>query len=224
MNPILAFDIYGTLIDTHGVIVELQKLIGDRAADFSQLWRDKQLEYTFRRGLMQQYVDFSICTRQALDFCNEWYQSGLSDQDKARLIQCYTSLPVFDDVVSGLVALNDKNIPMYAFSNGTAAGVAGLLQNAGIIDYFADIISVDEVKTFKPSPAVYQHFLTRTGAKAGSCWLVSSNPFDILGAAAVGMQTVWIKRTANAIFDPWGIKPTASIGSLNELLTTVQSH
>ncbi len=224
MNPILAFDIYGTLIDTHGVIIELQKLIGDRAADFSQCWRDKQLEYTFRRGLMGKYADFSICTRQALDFCNEWCQSGLSDQDKTQLIQCYANLPVFDDVASGLSALKNKDLGMYAFSNGTNAGVADLLEHAGILDYFADIISVDEVKTFKPSPAVYQHFLTRTGAMAGFCWLVSSNPFDILGAAAVGMQTAWIKRTVNAIFDPWGIKPTATIGSLNELLTTVQSH
>ncbi len=224
MNPVLAFDIYGTLIDTHGVIVELEKLVGDRAARFSQRWRDKQLEYTFRRGLMQQYADFSICTRQALDFCNEWYQSGLSDQDKTRLIQCYATLPVFDDVASGLSALKDKGLGIYAFSNGTADGVAGLLEHAGIRDYFADIISVDEVKTFKPNPAVYQHFLTRTGATAGSCWLVSSNSFDILGAAAVGMQTAWIKRAANAIFDSWGIEPTVTIGSLNELLTTVQSH
>ncbi|MGD8576862.1 MAG: haloacid dehalogenase type II, partial [Thiohalophilus sp.] len=77
MNPVLAFDIYGTLIDTHGVVEELQSRIGDRAWDFSRRWREKQLEYTFRRGLMKNYIDFPTCTRQALDYCDKEMQVGL---------------------------------------------------------------------------------------------------------------------------------------------------
>ena len=79
MTAALAFDIYGTLIDPHGVVSELQTHIGDRAGDFSRLWREKQLEYTWRRGLMGQYRDFGVCTRQALEYADRSMQTGLDD-------------------------------------------------------------------------------------------------------------------------------------------------
>ncbi|WP_455201983.1 HAD-IA family hydrolase, partial [Kaarinaea lacus] len=79
MTTVLAFDVYGTLIDTHGVIVELEKHLGERAAAFSQTWRDKQLEYSFRRGLMQQYKDFSVCTGDAFEFTCSYYKLALDE-------------------------------------------------------------------------------------------------------------------------------------------------
>jgi len=223
MNTVLAFDIYGTLIDTHGVSVELEKLVGDRAAEFSQRWRDKQLEYTFRRGLMGKYVDFSVCTRQALDYVAEQFSAELTEQQKLQLMERYASLPVFDDVISSLSALHKGDCRMYAFSNGTAEGVAGLLHHTGIRDYFDDIISVDEIHSYKPDPTVYHHFLSRSGGTPASSWLISSNPFDIIGAAAVGMQTAWIQRQTNAIFDPWEVQPNVTIGSLTDLADIVHT-
>jgi 2-haloacid dehalogenase len=217
MNPVLAFDIYGTLIDTHGVVEELQSRIGDSAWDFSRRWREKQLEYTFRRGLMKNYVDFPTCTRQALDYCDKEMQTGLNDEDKTILMQRYTSLPAFDEVPSVLATLQQAGMELYAFSNGTVVGVNGLLEQAGIRGHFIDIISVDEIGSYKPDPSVYEHCLQRIGAQAGSCWLVSSNPFDILGADNVGMLTAWVQRDPGMVFDPWDIRPTSTISCLSEL-------
>ena len=222
MSLTLAFDVYGTLIDTHGVVDQLQDKVGDRARSFSQSWRDKQLEYSFRRGLMQQYENFAICTRDALEYTDALYQTGLSDSQKQELLEIYQALPAYDDVDAGLNRLQDAGVRMYAFSNGTAEAVEGLLSAAGISEYFIDIVSVDEIRTFKPDPGVYQHFLKRAKTAAEKSWLVSSNPFDVLGALASGMQAAWVQRTAEALFDPWGVQPTITISGLDELAARIQ--
>ena len=102
MSLTLGFDIYGTLIDPHGVVLKLGDLVGDDAVEFSNLWRSKQLEYTFRKGLMRQYQDFAVCTRQALDYTDTVFASGLDDAAKQSLMQVYRVLPAFDDVEASL--------------------------------------------------------------------------------------------------------------------------
>jgi 2-haloacid dehalogenase len=106
---------------------------------------------------------------------------------------------------------------MFAFSNGLREDVNGLLQNTGLDGYFQDVISVDEIKSFKPNPAVYCHFIRRSDSTGSESWLISSNPFDVIGAVSSGMRAVWIKRSADAIFDPWEILPTVTVSSLVEL-------
>lgn len=219
----LAFDVYGTLIDTHGVIVELEKHVGKQAADFSQTWRNKQLEYSFRRGLMQQYKDFSICTQDAFEYTCSLYKVKLEKKDKESIINSYKVLPAYDDVRDGLEKARTAGFKLYAFSNGSAKAVEDLLNNAGIKDYFLDVVSVDEVKSFKPDPAVYRHLLTRAGASADYAWLVSSNPFDIIGASACGMYTAWVQRSPDIVFDPWGVEPTIKISSLIGLSDNIVS-
>ncbi|MGB1256230.1 MAG: haloacid dehalogenase type II [Thiolinea sp.] len=213
----LAFDVYGTLIDTHGVVTALSTMVGDQAPAFSQTWRDKQLEYSFRRGLQKDYQHFGICTRDALEYTCLFYQCELSTAQKDELLALYRVLPAFADVTDALAQLKQADIPMYAFSNGNAAAVEGLLQNAGIREYFAGVVSVDDLQTFKPNPEVYQHFLTQSGATAEKAWLISSNPFDVIGAVGIGMQAAWVKRSKTAIFDPWGVEPTATVSGLHEL-------
>ncbi len=217
MPVTLAFDVYGTLIDTHGVVSELQGLIGDKAGDFSHTWREKQLEYSFRRGLMQNYQPFSVCTRQALDYTCSFYGVDLTDQQKNRLLECYRSLPAFEDVQSGLEKLQASDCRLFAFSNGTADAVDALLVGAGIRDYFQGVVSVDDLKSFKPNPAVYSHFLRESGAKNSSAWLISSNPFDVIGAISAGMHAAWVRRSKRVVFDPWGIEPTITVENLGEL-------
>ena len=217
MTITLSFDVYGTLIDTHGVISKLREYVGSTAEQFSQTWRDKQLEYSFRRGLMQNYQDFSTCTRNALDFTCSFLKVPLSAEQKIDLLEVYRTLPAFDDILIGLGQLRDVGYPMYAFSNGASDAVKELLGNAGIEDYFDGVVSVDEIKSFKPNPDVYRHFLKKTNANASSAWLISSNPFDVIGAISVGMKSVWVKRSSDAVFDPWGIEPTAIIANLKEL-------
>lgn len=218
MAKTLAFDIYGTLIDTQGVRLALQGMIGEQAILFSQMWRDKQLEYSFRRGLMRNYRDFAQCTRDALEYCNLILGTELDGQQKNNLLQSYSALPAFDDVIEGLETLLTDEFRLYAFSNGSHSAVQALLINAGIDKYFIDIISVDEIKSFKPDPDVYRHFLKRTGAKTEDSWLVSSNTFDITGAISSGMNAAWLQRSADMVFDPWDIQPTVTVNSMHDLL------
>ena len=213
----LAFDVYGTLIDTSGVTLALQQHVGDRAGAFARLWREKQLEYSFRRGLMQRYEPFTVCTQNALDYACEFFAIKLTESDKVQLMAAYRTLPAFAEVAEGLQALKAAGYRMYAFSNGHPDDVENLLMNADMREQFIDVISVHEVQSFKPDPAVYQHFLQRSGAQPGEAWLISSNPFDVIGAINVEMQAAWVKRSPEALFDPWGIKPTVTVSGLTEL-------
>ena len=217
----LAFDVYGTLIDTSGVFNRLQQLVGSQAREFTDLWRNKQLEYSFRRGLMQNYADFSICTRQALEFCCQSLKQEISAADRKDLLEGYRYLPAFVDVKSGLESLQRKGFRMFAFSNGRADDVSNLLRHAGIDQFFAGVVSCDEVKSFKPNPAVYAHFLRRAGCAGAEAWMISSNSFDVIGARSAGMRAVWVNRSAQVIFDPWDIEPTLTIQSFVELLAAL---
>ena len=214
----LAFDVYGTLIDTHGVVSALQTMVGDRAVLFSQTWRDKQLEYSFRRGLMQRYENFAVCTRQALTYTCQHLGVVLHEAQCDELMAVYRVLPAFADVPAALAGFQQQGHSLYAFSNGTAAAVEGLLDHAGIHAFFQGVVSVDGLQTFKPSPAVYQYFLRESGASSSEAWLVSSNPFDVIGAMNVGMQTAWVQRSPRSLFDPWGVEPTLTVNGLEALL------
>jgi len=218
----LGFDIYGTLIDPHGVTVKLEKLIGDQANKFSQLWRGKQLEYTFRRGLMGNYENFAVCTRNALDYADAIFKTNISEADKQALMQVYRVLPAYDDVPDALARIRAAGFKMYGFSNGIAEDVSGLLEHAGISKFFDGVVSVDDVRTFKPSPDVYQHFVDSTGSDKANAWLVSSNPFDVQGAVSFGMQAAWLHRFKDVVFDPWGIEPTIAMDELVEIVGRVK--
>ncbi|WP_368030616.1 haloacid dehalogenase type II [Arcobacter sp. s6] len=213
----LAFDVYGTLIDTNGVLVLLNKIIGEKAKAFSQTWRDKQLEYSFRRGHMQNYVGFEVCTLQALEYCCLYYKIKLSNEEKKELMNIYAILPAFADVKESLIKLKEKGFRLYAFSNGKEAAVEKLLINAGIKELFLGVVSVDDIKTFKPSPATYAHFLRSAEVKGDEAWLISSNPFDVTGSISAGMKSAWVQRSSEAIFDPWEIQPMITVSSLLEL-------
>lgn len=217
MPTVLAFDVYGTLIDTHGVVIKLREFVGDAAEEFSRVWREKQLEYSFRRGLMRTYENFGVCTSQALDYTNASLDAGLAPDQKAALLTEYRSLPAFNDAQDSLVGLRAEGHSLYAFSNGTADAVEGLLVAAGIRDLFDGVVSVDDCQTFKPNPDVYEHLLKTTGGSAGETWLISGNPFDVIGAVSFGLRGVWVRRSAESTFDPWGIEPTVTIPGLHAL-------
>jgi 2-haloacid dehalogenase len=219
MSMTLAFDVYGTLINTHGVIDKLETMLSSsvNASEFSQTWRDKQLEYSFRRGLMRAYAPFSVCTKDALNYTASYYEVLLSDSEKATLLACYAQLPAFDDVAATLISLSQKGFKLLAFSNGTEDAVEGLLQNAGIRDLFVGVVSVDDLQTFKPNPDVYHYFTQKAGSITSQTWLVSSNPFDVIGAVSAGLKAAWVQRSKSIIYDPWGVEPTVTIDSLINL-------
>lgn len=223
MSVTFAFDIYGTLIDTQGVVAGLKRLVGERAAAFAETWRSKQLEYAFRKGLMQRFEDFSVCTSQALDYACAYYKAELSEAQKSQLLATYRVLPAFSDVDAGLSRLQADGHRLFAFSNGSTEAVEALLRKAGIRHFFEGVISVADLSTFKPNPAVYRYFLDRARVAPQQACLVSSNPFDVIGAISADMKAAWLKRSSNAIFDPWDIEPDLTVGNLKALAEAMSS-
>ena len=221
MTLTLAFDVYGTLIDTQGVTAKLQEVVADKATEFARVWRDKQLEYAFRRGLMQNYENFAVCTRDALDHTCARFAIELTPGQKQALLDIYRELPAFDDVPGALSDLAARGCRLYAFSNGSEQAVETLLAAAGIRERFLGVVSCDDLRSFKPNPAVYAYFLRKAQAAASEAWLVSGNPFDVIGAISAGMRGAWVRRSADAVFDPWGIEPTVTVASLGELADAI---
>ena len=218
MPKTIAFDIYGTLIDTSGVYNKLQELIADMANGVMATWRQKQLEYSFRRGLMGRHSGFSVCTRDALLFACKSHNIILSDTQISELLFEYTKLPAFPDVEICLRDCRDRQHEIYAFSNGSRSDVAELLEHANIISLFDGIISTEGVSMFKPSPKVYHHFINSVGSEETNTWLISGNSFDVMGARACNWNAAWVQRTQDNIFDPWEeFSPTATVQSLIEL-------
>ena len=217
MSITLAFDVYGTLINPHAIASTLQKFAGEKAGAMSLLWRDKQLEYSFRRGLMGVYQDFSIVTRNALDFACESLDVPLSDAQKQTLMSNYQTLDAFADTRPALTKLRADGHRMYAFSNGVPKDLVSLMNHARIDDLLDGIVSVHDVASFKPDPKVYEHFNTQTQSDSAETWLISSNPFDVIGAVSCGWKAAWVQRSKAAVFDPWEFEPTVVISSLAEL-------
>jgi 2-haloacid dehalogenase len=215
--PVLGFDVYGTLINPFGIEEHLRPVFGDRAKEASELWRTKQIEFMFRRALMQKYQDFNVCTAQALTYVSAQLAAPLSEHDHRTLLEQYLRLPAYPDTLGGLQMLQDRNFELVAFSNGTAEAVGGLLQRAGIAQCFSGIVSVEELRTFKPNPIVYEHLVSYARVPRESVWLISSNTFDVIGAKACGLRAAWVQRDSTRVFDPWEFSPDIVVRNLQEL-------
>ncbi len=217
MKYTLAFDVYGTLINTAGVFIPLREIVGEKATSFMNTWRDKQLEYSFRRAAMETYIDFSECTAAALRYSTIKHQVKMTPTQEKKLLNAYSELPAFPDVVDSIQQLKASGHRLFAFSNGSNAAIKTLLTHANILNMFEGYVSVEDVKVFKPSPKVYTYFNTKTKSKKNTSFLISGNPFDILGAASYGMYTAWVQRSPDILFDPWGTPPSMVVTSLLEL-------
>lgn len=223
MTTTLAFDVYGTLIDTQGISQKLYDIMGDLSIEFAYSWREKQLEYAFRRGLMRCFQNFSTCTAQSLDYTDQLFATNISTIDKKALLNAYETLPAFSDVTESLITAEKAGFRLFAFSNGSENAVEKLLQSAGIRSYFEGVISVDSLKTFKPNPDVYQYFLEKTNSQVENSWLVSSNSFDVIGAISVGMKAAWLQRNPKTLFDTWEVTPTLTVKNLPKLAELILS-
>ena len=213
----IGFDVYGTLVDPLGIGTALKRMVGDDADRVAQLWRTTQLEYTWRRSLMGTYEPFSVCTAQALDFATRSLGHQLAPGATADLLELYAHLPAFPEAAAGLERIRRAAHRMVAFSNGEVAAVRMVLTNAGLLPLLEDVVSVDEVKIYKPAPSVYRHLAARVGSAIGDTWLVSSNPFDVIGAKAAGLRAAWVSRNPRANLDPWGLAPDLIVSDLVEL-------
>jgi 2-haloacid dehalogenase len=144
MKTTLAFDVYGIMVDPYGMAKYLAQDLGDKAADFPDCWREKQLECSFRRGLMQNYADFSVCTSDALNFTCQYFKAGIFPERRSELLRLYQYLPRFDEVIPALYTLGTA-FRLFAFSNGKRNDIEAILSNADIRDYFEGIVTADDV-------------------------------------------------------------------------------
>jgi 2-haloacid dehalogenase len=216
-RPVLAFDLYGTLVDPVAVSSELGQVLGDTGGrKAARLWRLKQLEYTFRLTAMGRYEDFRWVTERALDFALDSLGVSLPDGQARRLIELYDHLRPFPDAVPALRELANSGYELAVLSNGTPAMIGNCLDNSGLAEFFGQRISVDEVRVFKPSPLVYRHAAERLARPGARIRLVTSNAFDSVGASAAGMRTAWINRAA-APFDTIGAQPDLTVPALDRL-------
>lgn len=216
-REVLAFDLYGTLVDPIAISSELSRVLGGAdGQEAARLWRLKQLEYSFRLTAMGRYEDFRWVTSRALDFALASAGVRLPDGQARRLVELYDRLRPFPDVVPALQALAGMGFELAVFSNGTPAMIGNCLENSGLAGFFGQRVSVDEVRAFKPSPAVYQHAAERLSRPAGQIRLVTSNAFDSVGASAAGMRTAWVNRSG-APFDTIGSPPDLTVPALDRL-------
>jgi 2-haloacid dehalogenase len=216
-REVLAFDLYGTLVDPIGISSELGRVLGGSdGGEAARLWRLKQLEYSFRLTAMSRYEDFRWVTSRALDFALASVGVRLPDEQTRRLIELYDHLQPFPDAASALRALAGMGFELAVFSNGTPAMIGNCLENSGLAGFFGQRISVDEVRAFKPSLAAYRHAAERLSRPAEQIRLVTSNSFDSVGASAAGMRTAWVNRS-DVPFDTIGSRPDLTVPALDRL-------
>jgi 2-haloacid dehalogenase len=212
----LVFDAYGTLFDVHSVVARAEALAPGRGVALSQLWRTKQLEYTWLASLMGQAPreDFAALTAHALDFALAAIGIPLAPADRMALRDEYLDLAPFPDVPGTLAALAPR--PRWILSNGTLGMLEPLVRRRGLDAHLAGVLSVDAAGIFKPSPRVYQLAVDRLRLPASRIGFVSSNCWDAIGAKAFGFATFWINR-AVAPVDLHGPAPDRIIGTLADL-------
>jgi len=213
MNPgALVFDAYGTLYDVYSVTARCESCWPGKGAQLAQLWRAKQLEYTWQRSLMQRYAPFSTVTREALAYACEALGLELSVAQMEGLMGEYLRLATYPDVTDSLSRLRTKHAIL---SNGSPDMLLPLVESSGL--RFDAIISVDELKIYKPAPQVYELAVKRLRVAKEQIGFVSSNCWDALGAKSYGFSVYWINR-AGAPVDRLGFKPDRVLKSLNEIL------
>jgi 2-haloacid dehalogenase len=186
------FDVYGTLLDVDAAVRRCDP-DGTLPRELSALWRAKQLEYTWTLQAMGAYRDFWSLTGEALDFAIA--ATGTADAPREELLEAYLRLDAFPEVAGVLASLRAGGVRLAVLSNGTADMLASALDAGRLRVLLDEVISVDEIRIYKPDPRVYRHGAERLGADCSELTFVSSNAWDVAGASRAGMRTVWINRT-----------------------------
>lgn len=191
---VYVFDAYGTLFDVHSAVGRYRDEIGAQADRLSELWRSKQLEYTWTRTLMAAYLDFAALTEMSLDYAAQRC-GGLNADLRQHLLEAYRTLDAYADVTPTLAALKAKGFATAILSNGTPALLDAAMSSAKISPLIDACLSVDAIMSYKTAPEAYHLVLERFGVRPGQVSFQSSNRWDIAGAQRYGFHTVWVNRT-----------------------------
>ena len=210
------FDAYGTLFDVHSAVRRHARELGLQSQHFSEIWRAKQLEYTWVRALMGKYCDFWQLTSDALDYA---FAVSAPDRRAMRLLllESYRRPEAYPEVRGVLERLKASGARLAVLSNGSPEMLAAAAESARILELLDEIISVDAIKSYKTDPRVYALVEKKLGVASPAVFFQSSNRWDVAGAVAYGLQAVWINRTDQP--DEYGdLPPVAVMSSLRGLL------
>ncbi|MDB5915814.1 MAG: Haloacid dehalogenase type [Massilia sp.] len=203
----IVFDLYGTLYDVHSVAGICDQAYPGKGAAIAQLWRQKQLEYTWLRSLMERYVNFETLTGDALRFTCAALDLPL-EEDMARVLaDQYLRLEPHLDTTEALQRLKDAGIPLAIISNGSHKSIAHVVNHSGMGWAFDELISADDVQVFKPHPKMYELAERRMGHAREHILYVSANGWDASAASLAGFPVCWINRNLGP-FDLLGATPT----------------
>jgi 2-haloacid dehalogenase len=215
MPSTFVFDAYGTLFDVHAAIARHRAAAGAEAERCSEIWRAKQLEYTWTLTLAGRYVDFWTLTEQALDYALARVPS-IDRSLRPQLLDAYLQLDTFPGVRTTLADLKARGARLAILSNGSPHMLAAAVDAAGIGGLLDAVLSVDAVRAYKPRPEVYALVTERFGVRPDEAVFVSSNRWDIMGAASFGFRPLWINR--GRMPDEYqGFAPLREISDLAEI-------
>ncbi|MEL7542514.1 MAG: haloacid dehalogenase type II [Pseudomonadota bacterium] len=214
------FDAYGTLFDVHSAVNRHHADIGDVAGQLSNLWRDKQLQYTWIRAMTGRHQPFNVVTAAALDFAIETV-GGLSDGMRETLLEAYMTLDAYAEVAEVLAGLKNRGATLAILSNGTPDMLDAAVRSAGLDDVFDAVISIEDIGIYKPDMRVYQMTCDRFDVSPGAVTFQSSNRWDIAGAKVFGYRCNWINRFA-APEEFSDMAPDAVFPSLAPLLESAE--
>jgi 2-haloacid dehalogenase len=217
-RPITAclFDAYGTLFDVTAAARHLKDEIGPAWEALAEVWRTRQVEYTWLRSLMNRYADFRTVTVEALDYALDAVGQAPSTGLRDRLMDLYMTLDAYPEVPGVLTTLRQRGVGTAILSNGSPDMLTAASDSAGLTGLLDAVLSVDAVGIFKPAAAAYDLGCAHFGTDPQRLAFVSSNGWDVAGAASFGYRTVWVNRR-EAPAERLPGRPVAELDSLNRL-------
>ena len=210
----IIFDAYGTLFDVNSAAEKCKNKIGEKWEPFANYWRTTQLEYTWLRSLMGRHQDFWKVTEQSLDKSMKVFKIDTSMKDE--LLDLYKVLSTFPEVKETLKKLKEKKYKLAILSNGTPSLLKGLVSSNNLESIFDDVLSIEEVKIYKPHPNVYNIPIKKYQIEKNQFAYLSSNTWDVSAAGNFGFNAVWVNRNKN-IFDNLDYIPITEINNLSDL-------
>ena len=217
MNKIEAciFDAYGTLFDVNAACRELSKEVGDNWEKLASLWRLRQVEYTWLRNSMDEYIDFWKITSDALDYAMETL--GIENNElREELLNLYLKLEAYPEVKDLLKRLKQRGLKTGILSNGNMKMLNSAVDNANLREYLDEILSVEECKIYKPSSKVYDLVKIKMQISKENVLFFSSNAWDMHAASNYGFKTIWVNRF-NTKLERLPGKPIDIVRSLDKI-------
>ena len=211
----IVLNAYGTLLDSFSSFNEYKDLLGDNALVIYKLWRGKRLQYSSQLCLMNRYTSYDKITRYALDFACDAY--NVHDEDiKNKIIAAHSKLECYPDIKETLERLHSEGYTLSVLSNGSPKSVKHTLENSGISKYIDRVFSTDLIKSYKPSPAVYEYVNEELALPSKKICFVSSNSWDIAGSVSYGFRSIWLNRDKHTP-EKFPFTPDVEISSMTEL-------